>query len=671
MLRPQDFKPYLPELVWHFLAAFLPFSLALALFLYAYISVEKNRALGTISSNESIRIEASRNGSLAALTDAITDIQQLARDPALLSWLEDGGGTLEAEVTNQFLMIAKTKRVYDQVRVLGLDGMERIRVNYARGQASAVPGYELQNKSNRYYFSESVDLEKGRVFISPLDLNVEGDVIERPFKPMIRMAAPIFNGRGERKGVVVLNYLAQHLLDRMSETASGIDGDLMLVNGDGFWLLSPRHEDEWGFQLGTGRRFSTAHAEAWKNIMDGATQFRTEKGLYTVAALRPTTSVDAQNKTAPVLVGGSAPSTYIWWLVSYVPEGRLRILLSTETKMQIAYAFVLLLIAVLSLSYSAMRVARLHSDENLKQAAKVMEVTRDGVLIIAPSRCILSANQAACDITGYLPGELPGMSEQTLHAHQEDVERDEAIWRHIEDHGMWQGEIWCRRKNGEAFTAHVTLSRICDRRGRLQNYIMIFSDITDRKLEEQALLKLAYHDPLTGLPNRALFLDRLEVALASAKRSGRKAAALFIDLDKFKPVNDALGHEAGDSLLIETAKRLQSVLREADTVARFGGDEFLVLLPDIEYDHDALAVAGTLVERVKEPFTIKGHECRIGCSIGVALFPVDADMPAKLVEKADLAMYQAKQAGDGSIRMAGRELPDHPVPARRYLRPVN
>lgn len=670
MLRLLDLRPYLSELAGHFAAAFVPFSLALAVFLFSYTWFERGQALTTLSGNETIRIETAKNATQTLLNETAADVGMLSNDPVLQDWLDSPSPGALKDVANQFLLIARAKRIYDQIRLLDISGKEIVRVNFGLGRPYSVPTGELQDKSKRYYFSESVNLPRGHVFLSPLDLNVENEEIERPMKPMIRLATPVFDRQGNRRGVLVMNYLAQHLLGKLSEAANGIRGEMMLVNGEGFWLLSPRHEDEWGFQLNTGKRFDLSHAPAWRQMLAGQTSIRNESGLYTAAALRP--AILSQKQAGGILIStGSLPAEqYVWWLISHVPESGLDALLSSQTDLHVAFVFALFLIGVLSFSYAAMRVARIRSDENLKQAAKVMEVTHDAVLILCPNRKILSVNQAAASITGYLPSELTGADERMTRAHQDDVEREDAIWKQVENHGQWQGEIWNRRKNGEAYPAYTTIGRITDHKGKLQNYIEIFSDITDRKLEEQALLKLAHHDPLTGLPNRALFLDRLEVALAAAKRSGHKAAVLFIDLDKFKPVNDELGHEAGDILLCEIAKRLQSALREADTVARFGGDEFVVLLPEIDHDHDTLTVAGGLIDRVKDEIVVKGHACHVGCSVGISFFPADADEPARLVEQADQAMYRAKQAGSGSIRMAGRELPDHPIPARRYLKPV-
>jgi diguanylate cyclase (GGDEF)-like protein/PAS domain S-box-containing protein len=670
MLKLQDVKPYFTDLFKHFLAAFLPFSLSLAAFLFLYTWLERSHSFENLAKGEAIRIDAARNATQTLLNEAAADIGLLATDGTIRDWAEHPSSSSLSELGNQFLLMARTKRIYDQLRILHADGMEAVRVNFNNGQAFVVPQTELQNKADRYYFKEAAALAPGRVFLSPMDLNVENGTIERPYKPTIRLATPLHSRNGTLRGVLVFNYLAQNLLAKMSEATAGIEGDLMLLNNDGYWLLSPRHEDEWGFQLDKGKNFAKSHTAAWEALRGGTEQFRTDRGLYSATAFRPALPSDRPSGNALISTGNIPPENYVWWLVSYVPENRLRLLLSNEAEAHVFYVFALLLIAVLSFSYAMMRVARIRSDENLKQAAKVMEVTHDGVLILCPDRHILSINQAAANITGYLASELTGAGERILRAHQDDAEREEVIWRQVEDHGQWQGEIWNRRKNGEAYPAYVTIGRITDHKDRLQNYIEIFADITDRKLEEQALLKLAHHDPLTGLPNRALFMDRLEVALASAKRLGQKAAVMFIDLDKFKPVNDELGHEAGDTLLCEIARRLQGALREADTVARFGGDEFVVLLPNIERDHDALAVAGTLVERVKEDIAVKGHTCQVGCSIGIAFYPNDADEPSRLVEQADQAMYRAKQGGSGSVRMIGRELPDQPVPARRYLKPV-
>jgi diguanylate cyclase (GGDEF)-like protein/PAS domain S-box-containing protein len=673
VLKLTDIKPYSSDLLRHFLAAFVPFSLSLAAFLFAYTWLEKNQTLESVSKSEAIRIEAARNASQATLNEAVADISMLGREAALRYWADRPDiGTL-GDLTNQLLLMSRTKRIYDQIRLLSKDGQEIVRVNFNNGQPYSVPWGELQNKADRYYFKESVGLRPGQVFLSPMDLNVENNAIERPFKPTIRLASPVYDSQGGVRGVLVLNYLAQAVLEKMSEAAYGIEGDLMLVNADGFWLLNPKHEDEWGFQLNTGKSFAKLHPDAWDRLSQGQRQIHDGKGLYSAAALKPASTfgrLPGHADQPAISTGATPPESYVWWLISYIPANRLKAVLTDAADTHVVYVFALFLIGVLSFSYSLMRVARIRSDEELKQAAKVMEVTHDGVLILCPNRRILSANQAAAKITGYLPSELTGADEHIMRAHKDDSELNDVIWRQVEDHGQWQGEIWNRRKNGEAYPAYVTIGRITDRKGHLQNYIKIFADITDRKLEEQALLKLAHHDPLTGLPNRALFMDRLEVALASAKRAGHKAAVMFIDLDKFKPVNDELGHEAGDILLCEIARRLQGALREADTVARFGGDEFVVLLPNLEHDHDALAVAATLIERVREEFSVKGRVCQVGCSIGIAFYPMDAEEPSRLVERADQAMYRAKQAGSGSVRMAGRELPEQPVPSRRYLKSV-
>ncbi len=671
MIRLQELRPYISELLRHFLAAFLPFSLSLIVFLVVYSWVERSNNLTALYRSEAIRIESARNATQALLNETATDITLLTNDQALFDWLERPSVATLGELNNHFLLVARTKRLYDQIRLLSMEGKELVRVNFGFGQPHVVPAMELQDKSQRYYFQESVNLARGKVFLSPMDLNVENGEIERPLKPTIRLATPVFDRQGNRRAVLVVNYLAQNLLNKLREASFGIQGELMLVNGDGFWLLSPRPDEEWGFQLEGGKRFSNLHKQAWDRMKAGQVQVSTSQGLYSSALLQPSFLGDKDQGNAVISTGGISGANYVWRLISHIPEDRLASLVQRNFELHAAYGFALLLIAVLSLSYAAMRVARIRSDERLKQAAKVMEVTHDAVLILDPKRHILSANQSASNITGYLPGELTGLGERSLRAHQEETEREEAIWKQVDDQGQWQGEIWNRRKGGEAFPAFVTIGRITDHRGRLQNYIEIFADITDRKLEEQALLKLAHHDPLTGLPNRALFMDRLEVAMATAKRTGQKAAVLFIDLDKFKPVNDELGHEAGDILLCEIAKRLQDALREADTVARFGGDEFVVLLPGVEHDHDALSVATILIERVKEDIQVKGHICQVGCSIGVGLYPSDAEDAARLVEQADQAMYRAKQSGSGVIRMAGRELPDHPVPVRRYLKPVN
>jgi diguanylate cyclase (GGDEF)-like protein len=226
------------------------------------------------------------------------------------------------------------------------------------------------------------------------------------------------------------------------------------------------------------------------------------------------------------------------------------------------------------------------------------------------------------------------------------------MWQTLSHENRWQGEVWNRRKNGELFFVWMSVARIA---GGAQpvRYVATLTDITQRKELEDALRHRAYHDPLTDLPNRALFADRLRVALLQAQRHGRAFALCFIDLDYFKPVNDEFGHAAGDDLLVETARRLRVCVRAADTVARVGGDEFAAILTEVPSREEVEEVAARIVAELARPFELKVGTVRISCSIGIALFPEHGSDVEALQHYADAALYEVKAASRNAYRIAG------------------
>ncbi|WP_275531626.1 diguanylate cyclase domain-containing protein [Magnetofaba australis] len=219
------------------------------------------------------------------------------------------------------------------------------------------------------------------------------------------------------------------------------------------------------------------------------------------------------------------------------------------------------------------------------------------------------------------------------------------FWKEILSKGRWQGEIWNRRKCGEVFPEWLSVSTVTDNQGRITHYVGLFSDITSRKMAEDRLKHQAHHDPLTGLPNRLLFEDRLHQAIASAQRYGSEIALLYIDLDKFKPVNDTYGHEAGDMALRTVSKRLTSLLRASDTAARIGGDEFVALLPELHDTESVKHVARKILQSLAEPVDLGVAQAKMGASIGISFFPRHGENYESLMSAADTAMYAVKQSG--------------------------
>jgi len=302
---------------------------------------------------------------------------------------------------------------------------------------------------------------------------------------------------------------------------------------------------------------------------------------------------------------------------------------------------------------------RRSADERLRQAAAVFCNTQEGVTVTDPGGTIVAVNPAVCAITGYAEAELLGRNMRLLQSGRHDAAFYQALWNAVSTAGFWQGEIWNRRKSGEIYPELLTISTVKNEQGEIINYVGTFTDITRLKRSQDELERLAHHDPLTGLPNRLLLLSRLDHALERARRHRSTGAVLFLDLDRFKTVNDSLGHPAGDELLNQVARRLRARLRDTDTLARLGGDEFVVVLEDVDSPEHAGTVAQTLIERLTESFELEGgHVVYIGTSIGISLFPTDSNVASDLIQQADTALYEAKENGKGIYRFYRAALTD-------------
>lgn len=286
-----------------------------------------------------------------------------------------------------------------------------------------------------------------------------------------------------------------------------------------------------------------------------------------------------------------------------------------------------------------------HARFNLRMADRVFESALEGIMVTDRNAKIERVNQAFTRLTGYTEEEVIGRNPSLLNSGHQNATFYETLWRSLGAHGHWQGEIWNRRKNGELYLEYLTITSIRDNEGDISHYAGIFSDITQRRQTEERLRYLATHDVLTGLANRVLFEERLERAIIHAQRGARKFAVMYLDLDRFKLVNDTLGHNTGDEVLKVVAERLRSRLRASDTVARLGGDEFACVLEDVHDVRDVGRLARTLLDSLGQVINLDGREIFTTPSIGISIFPDDGMEAEQLMMRADQAMYGAKSRG--------------------------
>jgi diguanylate cyclase (GGDEF)-like protein/PAS domain S-box-containing protein len=295
-------------------------------------------------------------------------------------------------------------------------------------------------------------------------------------------------------------------------------------------------------------------------------------------------------------------------------------------------------------------------EDRLREAAAVFSNTAEGVIITDLDGTIRDINKAFSEITGYSREEIIGQNPSKFQSGRHDRPFYQAMWQALLVTGGWRGEIWNRRKDGSIYPALLTISTVRDSQSQPSGYIGVCADITALKQTEDRLEHLAHHDPLTDLPNRSLLNERLAQAIKHAKRNRTELAVLFLDLDRFKVINDSLGHSAGDQLLVELARRLLGAVRAADTVARISGDEFVVLLEDVRGGEGAALVAEKLIAAMKAPFDLEGNTVRVTTSLGLSLYPRDGEDAATLLRNADAAMYRAKDDGRNNYKFYTEEL---------------
>lgn len=296
------------------------------------------------------------------------------------------------------------------------------------------------------------------------------------------------------------------------------------------------------------------------------------------------------------------------------------------------------------------------AEAQLRLTAKVFESSTQGIFITDARMNIISVNRAFEEITGYSPEEVIGKTPRILSSGRYDKGFCSDMWRSITEHGHWQGEVWNRRKNGEIYPEWLTASAVKDEHGNVTHYISAFSDISQHKAAHERIEYLAHYDALTGFHNRTCLQELLAATIPHARGTQTKVAVLFLDLDRFKDINDSLGHAAGDALLVAFAERLRGCIRGEDAVIRLGGDEFVAILAEVKRNEHAALVAEKIIEAAAKPYLVAGQEIVETLSIGISLYPDDGGDAGTLVRNADVAMHAAKEAGRNTYQFFSPEM---------------
>lgn len=545
---------------------------------------------------------------------------------------------------SRFTTLAHYKPHYQQIRYLDETGQERVRVNTtASGQMSITPADQLQNKADRAYFREANQLPAGSLRLSHLDLNEEHGKIEQPLNPILRFSSPLFDVHGKRRGVIVINYAMNPLLAIFDHSLGAETGHLMLLNATGAWLAGGDPQQRWGDILPKHtRRLSTEQPELWQQLMaklaHGEQAWESGGAIYAQATLFPAEFVRQAIGEVPVSVSSADP----WWmLLSQAPLREVEAV--SNQRLYVMVAAALLGLGLWGFAIFVWRNLKQQTHTEQRRAARlaqVVEQTSDVVMITDQKGLIDYINPAFSQVTGYHAEEVQGKTPALLKSGQHSEAFYQTLWAEIKAGRAFQDLFINRRRDGTHFYSEQTISPLLDEHGKVASFVSTGKDITDSKVT-----KLAFYDPLTGLANRVLFLDRLEHEMAHANRTGQPIALLYMDLDGFKLINDTLGHSAGDEVLKEFARRISTLMRRSDTFARLSGDEFVILLREINHESEAVLFASKVIERVTGTWHIGSASVDVGVSIGISLYPADTPGPDNVLARADIAMYAAKRGG--------------------------
>ena len=630
--------------VRYFVLGLLLGSLVLGASLYLQFLHDRNLEV----EREAIRLEQVSDVVVRYLDTVALDLTQQASEPAVQTYLRTGLEQDRRRAALELYAFAKYKRRYAQVRLIAADGWEKIRIDHDTAGVRVVPDAGLQNKGQRYYFHDALALPQGQIYVSPLDLNVERGEIERPYRPTLRFALPLRDAAGAVQAILVLNFNAEVLLSRFDQAVAEAYGRVELLNKEGYWLRSGDRSREWGFMFDHGPCFAQQYPALWAKLNrrdQGVISDQT--GLLVFTTVYPLSMIDnASVKGMPRVAGQDALR---WKIVSEMPDELLLADLWERYGFSYGLAWLLLLLAsgVGGWILAGIRLERHQMLRERLLSASVFDAASDAMMLTDADGTILSVNKAFTRQSGYSRDEVVGRRPYLLHSGRQDIAFYQRMWQELLEQGHWQGELWDRRKDGSDYPVWLRIAAIRGDDGKVIAYVGLTSDITAHRQAEEALRMQAHHDHLTGLVSRRLFHDRLAHALAWSHRTGEPVSLCYLDLDRFKPINDRYGHEVGDHVLRVLAQRMHETLRDVDTLARIGGDEFAIILTG-QQARDALdSVIDRMQHALREPVVWQGHALELDSSVGIASFPQDAADADELLRKADAAMYAAKEAGGG------------------------
>jgi diguanylate cyclase (GGDEF)-like protein/PAS domain S-box-containing protein len=589
-------------------------------------------------------------------------MQMVSRSKVLGDFLEKGKAESQTGLEQLFINLALTFKSYDQIRLIGLDGNERIRVNYEAGQATVVKQQYLQNKKYSTYFSEAIQLSVGNVYVSAMELNVEYGEIEIPHKPVVRFVTPIADSQGKVIGLLAINYLATELLQNFrAKMELRKNGQGMLIDPRGYWISNHDRSNEWGGSLGdVDEKFEDMYPEAWPTIkanQDGI--FKSKKGLFRYVSINPFTldSISQYKKASSSVLTVTEESKRVndWRLIIYIPNDIVhqqsffhsRIGYTALVALLFTSAIILLLILLMIEQKRRQRAI----DRTISlELSDLYENAPCGYHSLDENGAILKMNQTELSWLGYQREEVIG-KPFTDFLTPDSISTFQAFLSQLKSDKQIKGIVLeIQSKHGHTFFVSSSATCILDHGIFASARTSVF-DISDRIRLENRLVYIANTDVLTGINNRRHFFEQANEVF----QTENDISVLMLDADKFKNINDQYGHDIGDVVLKMISSTLKSSVPDGAILARLGGEEFVILLANLDSE-SALQLSQTICDTIANtPIKIDEEiEINVTISIGTAQrqnYEEDID---SILKRADEALYQAKSTGRNKVVQATR-----------------
>lgn len=643
-----------------FLNSFIPL-LLLSMILFSFVLYYKiidSERIDIIRHEQSLSFYD--DGILRDLGIVVSDLHVMAKTSHLVDFVNNKSDVSKSFLERRFEIFLKDRLIYDQIRYIDKSGKEVIRANFNGGEPETVSRENLQDKSDTYYFKETIGLDAGGTYLSRLDLNVEHGHVENPLKPVIRLATPLYDRQGQIDGILVINYLADRMLSHLKKVAKLHQAKLHLLDSNGYWLLSPDNDGrEWGDVLGHENQFSDKYPRAFENIIRGYGSVVQDEEVFIFKKIYPLSITDKDKSyitvNSDIYIKEKYGADRSWILVVQIPDKIENYFLGANT-LDFIYFFIFVFTLVVFCWVNACRwVDKTTWEEFTNLMFHSIEQGPSPTFITDPDGVIQYVNPAFSDLSGYGFNETVGKKPSLIKSEAlTDYDYSE-LWEVIKSGGTWEGEMLNKRKDGTFYWVEQKISPIFNAGGDISHFVSIQVDTTDRHKLIRHLSEKANHDDLTGLINRQLFDEKAAADVNLSLRHGRDFTVLFLDIDHFKAANDRYGHHVGDLILKEVANCMGHACRSTDYVSRYGGEEFVIALPETSLE-DGCMLAEKLRREISE-LSISNEETRITditISIGVAALREHGNHLEKLLREADKAMYAAKAQGRNRVQRAVR-----------------